>query len=167
MNSVIITDIMVRDHAPFIRKLVHEQGRSIFPERGKSSVLFMDGASWHVRAVVDKMLEKMGMAGKDAWAKHAANSPDLQAAVEWAHALLKKAVRLNLVRFPTVRTAADVRRLIELTWAGGAFKAPGSRKPVQLEPVLTAQTCKAMFDKMAVIYAEVKEAGGGWSRKGR
>jgi hypothetical protein len=168
MTAEIVLHLMTGKAATWARALASKLGRSVLPNLAKSLILFMDGASWHERAANTlDMCRKMGLSGPEAWAKHAPNSPDLQAPVEWAHSILKQAVRFNLMKIPSVKQPADVRRLVELTWAGGDFTPPGSRKAMSLDPALSADTCKAMFEKQALIYKEIIANGGDWSQKGR
>lgn len=159
LTAAEFTELMCTVYLPYIKRTV-AGNRTIFPRGMQDVLLVMDNAKWHVKAVKDGLMAKLGLTA-DNLLTHPPNSPDFQGPIEWAHGRLQREVAHLLASRPKICKPATVKALIKRTWEGSTGKDSSRQKPL-----LSSDTISKSFRKLRHSMKQVVDAEGGWGRKG-
>jgi hypothetical protein len=127
----------------------------LIPGGYQSMRIIWDNATWHVRALRMGLAASMGLPAS-AFLHQPSRSPDLNLPVERSHAVETSAASRSLVASAEIRSAQDVKDLMEEVWEGKGRKRA---------PALSVEGAKGMFRELARVYDEVIAAGGDYTAK--
>ena len=153
-------NIMTKTMLKWIDKVIAAHPE-VFPDGRRSAIIVFDRARAQQKALDLGLMQKLGMRREQAIA-HPPNSPDFNAPVEHAHALLKAEVKKAFAEDARIQTSAQVKQLIQRVWKGQHKRA---QMRGQAGALITPAIVDAACAKMERTYDQVISRSGQWGAK--